>query len=103
MVQLGPVDTVRELWARFEREGVEAALGLVDEDVVYLLQLGGGRILRGSEEGLALFADAERRGLTLEARLDTLEGRGDAVVASGTVRLQGPSGPMESQYHWVFH
>jgi anti-sigma B factor antagonist len=103
MVQPTPVDTVRELWARFERDGVEAALGLVDEDVVYLLQLAGGRVLRGSEEVRALFADIERRGVSLEARLDTLEQRGDAVVASGTVRMQRPDGLQEAQYHWVFH
>ena len=104
MVQLSPVDTVRELWARFERDGVEAALGLVDEDVVYLLQLGGGRVLHGSAEVRAIFADFERRGVSLEARLDTLEQRGGAVVASGTVRMQQPDdGLQESQYHWVFH
>jgi anti-sigma B factor antagonist len=103
MAQLTPVDTVRELWARFEREGVEAALGLVDEDVVYLLQLGGGRVLRGSEEVRAIFADFERQGVSLEARLDTLEQRGGAVVASGTVRLHRPDGLQEGQYHWVFH
>jgi anti-anti-sigma factor len=103
MVQLSPVDTVRELWARFEREGVEAALGLVDEDVVYLLQLGGGRVLRGSDDVRAIFADFERRGVSLEARLDTLEQRGGAVVASGTVRMHQPNGLQEGQYHWVFH
>src|SRR3954468_12671214 len=98
-----PVDTVRELWQRFERDGVESALGLVDEDVVYLMQLEGGRVLRGTDEVLALFADARQQGLGVEARLDTLEGRGDAVVASGTVRLQRPDGPSEARYHWVFH
>jgi anti-anti-sigma factor len=103
MAQLSPVDTVRELWARFEREGVEAALGLVDEDVVYLLQLAGGRILRGSEEVRSIFADFERRGVSLDARLDTLEQRGGAVVASGTVRMHRPDGLQEGQYHWVFH
>src|SRR4051812_36827984 len=101
--QSSPVDLVRELWRRFEHEGVEAALGLVDEDVVYLMQLEGGRVLRGTDEVLALFADARRRGLSVEARLDTLEGRGDAVVASGTVILQRPGGPTEDRYHWVFH
>ena len=103
MVQPSPVETVRELWARFEREGVEAALGLVDEDVVYLLQLAGGRVLHGSTEVRALFADFEARGMSLEARLDTLEQRGDAVVASGTVRMHRPDGLQEAQYHWVFH
>jgi anti-sigma B factor antagonist len=103
MVQPTPVDTVRELWARFERDGVEAALGLVDEDVVYLLQLAGGRVLRGSDEVRALFADFTARGVSLEARLDTLEQRGEAVVASGSVRTQLPDGLQEAQYHWVFH
>jgi anti-sigma B factor antagonist len=103
MVELSPVDTVRALWARFERDGVEAALGLVDEDVVYLLQLAGGRVLRGSEEVRAIFADFDHRGVSLEARLDTLEQRGGAVVASGTVRMHAPDGLQEGQYHWVFH
>src|SRR4051794_5949466 len=101
--RITPVERVRELWYRFEREGVEAALGLVDEDVVYLLQLDGGRILHGTDEVLELFADAARRGIRLEARLDALEGRGAAVVATGTVRLHGPSWRTESRYHWVFH
>jgi anti-sigma B factor antagonist len=103
MVQLSPVDTVRELWARFERDGVDAALGLVDEDVVYLLQLGGGRVLHGNDEVRAIFADFERRDVSLEARLDTLEQRRGAVVASGTVRMHRPDGLQEGQYHWVFH
>ena len=103
MAQVSPVDTVRELWRRFEREGVEAALGLVDEDVVYLLQLRGGQVLRGSDEVRALFAELERQGVSVEARLDTLEGRGDSVIASGTVRLRRPDGLQEGQYHWVFH
>jgi anti-sigma B factor antagonist len=103
MVQQSPVDTVRELWARFERDGIEAALGLVDEDVVYLLQLAGGRVLHGSDEVRRLFADFKARGVALEARLDTLEQRGEAVVASGTVRMHRPDGLQEAQYHWVFH
>jgi stage II sporulation protein AA (anti-sigma F factor antagonist) len=103
MVQQSPVDTVRELWARFERDGVEAALGLVDEDVIYLIQLAGGQVLRGSEEVRALLADVEAGGVSLEARLDALEARGDAVVASGTVRIERPDGLQEGRYHWVFH
>jgi anti-anti-sigma factor len=98
-----PVETVRELWRRFESEGVEAALSLVDADVVYLVQIEGGRVLRGTEEVLAVFDDLRRRGIGMDVRLDTLEGRGDAVVASGTARLEGPEGLAENRYHWVFH
>jgi anti-anti-sigma factor len=102
MVQASPVETVRELWERFQRDGVQAALDLVDEDVTYLFQVDGGRVLRGTDEVRALFSEAERQGVAVGARLDTLEARGDAVVASGTVRLHRPDGLEESQYHWVF-
>lgn len=103
MVDVSPVEVVRELWERFERDGLDAALGLVDDDVVYLLQLAGGRVLHGSAEVRALVAELERQGVAVQARLDTLEGRGDAVVASGTVVLQRPDGTDEGHYHWVFH
>ena len=103
MAPLSPVDTVRDLWTRLERDGVDAALGHVDDDVVYLLALAGGRVLRGTEEVRALLADISARGVTIDARLDTLEGRGDAVIASGTVRMHRPDGLQEAQYHWVFH
>lgn len=103
MVEQTPVDIVRGLWERFQRDGIEAALDLVDEDVVYLLQLEGGRILRGTEEVRAVLAEVERHGVTLEGRLDALEAKGDAVVASGSVRAHRPDGLDEAQYHWVFH
>jgi len=103
MVDISPVEVVRELWERFERDGIDAALGLVDDDVVYLLQLAGGRVLHGSAEVRALVGELERQGVQVEARLDAIEGRRDAVVASGTVRLHRPDGTQEGHYHWVFH
>jgi anti-anti-sigma factor len=103
MAEQTPVDIVRELWARLERDGIEAALGLVDEDVVYLLQLSGGRVLHRTSEVRALVADLRAEGVGVEARVDTIEGRGDAVVASGTVRLDRPDGLQVGRYHCVFH
>jgi len=103
MVELSPVDVVRELWERFERDGIQAALGRVDDDVVYLLQLGAGRVIHGTAEVRSVLSAMESRGFSFEARLDTLEGSGDAVVASGTVWILGPGGDREDQYHWVFH
>jgi anti-sigma B factor antagonist len=102
MAEASPVDIVRELWERVERDGIEGALGLVDEDVVYLFQLARGRVLHGTSEVRALLAELEREGISVQARLDTLEGRGDAVVASGTVHMSRPDGAVERRYHWVF-
>ena len=103
MAELSPVDIVRELWERFERDGIDRALELLDEEVVYLLQLAGGRVLYGTSEVRALLAELRSEGVSLQARLDALEGRGDAVVASGTVHMQRPAGAVEGRYHWVFH
>jgi anti-anti-sigma factor len=103
MAESSLVDIVRELWTRFERDGIDAALRLVDEDVIYLLQLAGGRVLHGSDDVRALFADVERQGVSFDTRLDALESRGDAVIARGTVRIQRPDGLREGQYHWVFY
>ena len=103
MAEPTPVDIVRELWARFEREGIEAALGRVDEDVVYLLQVSGGRVLHGTSEVRGVVADLRAQGVGIGARLDTIEGRDDAVVASGTVRLDRPDGLQVARYHCVFH
>ena len=103
MAEQTPVDIVRELWARFERDGIEAALRRVDEDVVYLLQVSGGRVLQGTSEVRDVVADLRAQGVGIGARLDTIEGRDDAVVASGTVRLDRPDGLQVARYHCVFH
>ena len=65
MAELTPVDIVRELWARFERDGIDAALGLVDEDVLYLLQTSGGRVLHGTSEVRALVAHIPPQGSSI--------------------------------------
>jgi anti-sigma B factor antagonist len=48
-------------------------------------------------------ADLRAQGVGIGARLDTIEGRDDAVVASGTVRLDRPDGLQVARYHCVFH
>jgi hypothetical protein len=74
MVELSPVDVVRELWERVEREGVQAALGRVDDDVVYLLQMGAGRVIHGTGEVRSVLAAMESRGEPRHGR--GLRGRG---------------------------
>jgi anti-sigma B factor antagonist len=103
MPQVSPDDAVRELFARYQRDGLDAALELLDQDIVLLLALDEGRVLHGTDELRALLAELRRREVDVDARLDTLERRGDAVVAGCTVRRQHPDGLEESQQHWVFH
>jgi anti-sigma B factor antagonist len=60
-------------------------------------------VLHGTPDVRAVLADLRSQGVDFDARLDTLECRGDAVVASCTVRRHRPGGLEESQQHWVFH
>jgi anti-sigma B factor antagonist len=104
MALVSPDDTVRELFARYRRGGLDAALELLDDDVVLLLlAVDCDRVLRGTEELRGHLAELREGGVELDPRLDTLERRGDAVVASCTVRRERPDGFAESQQHWVFH
>src|SRR5215207_4877584 len=104
MALVSPDDTVRELFARYRRGGLDAALALLDDDVVLLLlALDCERVLRGIEDLRGMLAELRQAGVELDASLDALERRGDAVVASCTVSRQRPDGLEESQQHWVFH
>jgi anti-sigma B factor antagonist len=103
MAEVTPDDTVRALFASYERDGLDAALDQLDDDVVLLLGPDEGRVLRGTGELRAMVAELRREGVDLTARLDALERRDDAVVASCTVRREGRDGLDESQQHWVFH
>jgi anti-sigma B factor antagonist len=103
MPQLTPEEMVRDLFARYERDGIEAAFDLVDDDVVLLLGPGPDRVLRGTTELRATLDELRREGIDIAARLDTVEGRGEAAVASCTVRREGAGTLDESQQHWVLH
>jgi hypothetical protein len=48
MPELTPDETVRDLFARYERDGIDAAFDLLDDDVVLMLGPGPGRVLRGT-------------------------------------------------------
>jgi anti-anti-sigma factor len=82
MAEVTPDDTVRALFASYERDGLDAALEQLDDDVVLLLGPDEGRILRGTGELRAMVAELRREGVDLTARRDGLD---------------------ESQQHWVFH
>ncbi len=102
MPEVTPEETVRDLFARYERGGIEAAFDLIDDDVVLLLGPGPDRVLRGTTELRATLEELRREGVDLAARLDTVERRGAAAVASCTVRREGPGMLKETQQHVVF-
>jgi anti-sigma B factor antagonist/stage II sporulation protein AA (anti-sigma F factor antagonist) len=97
-------DIVRALWARFRDEGLEAALEIVDEDVVWQPHFTGGRLIRGAAELRATLAALDAQGRIVDARLAGVEERGQMVIASGTLVVRRDDGRLEeSSGHWVYH
>jgi len=100
MESLDPVAQVRELWRAWAGGGVEALLAHVDDDAEWAPHAEG-RVLRGAEELRAFWADVAARGERREATLYRLERHGDAVVASGALRVVRDGHLTESQLAWV--
>ena len=97
-------DIVRALWARFREEGLEAALEIVDEDVVWQPHFAGGRLIRGAGELRATLAALDAQGRIVDVRLAGIEERGQMVIASGTLVVRRDDGTLEeSPAHWVYH
>lgn len=86
-----PVKTVSDLWAAYDARGVDGALALVPDDVVWQPDPADGAVLRGSGE---VRAYAAATGCTL--RLLEIEHHGSAVFA--TVGFGDGR-----EVFWVFH
>jgi anti-anti-sigma factor len=97
------METVRALWAAHEQRGLDAALEVAGDDVIWQPYTAGGRILRGAAELREAFAELAARGVEYEARLYDLEQHGTAVIAGGALRIHWPEGVEEQELEWVFH
>ena len=98
----GRVTLVESIWEAFNEGGVDAMLRYVDDDVDWLPYAAGGRVLHGSEELRAFYAEAAVRGERHEPTLYEIEVRGDAVVLTGALRVVGHGQLTESQLAWVY-
>src|SRR5205085_9186552 len=94
------VELVRRLWDAFERGGIEAVLEIADADVVWEPYGGGGEVYRGHEGLRAYMTSRAERNEDLDARLYSAFAKGEAVVARGEVRIQGPHGIVTMQPGW---
>jgi anti-sigma B factor antagonist len=97
------VDTVRAFFAAYADGGLEAALAVCDDAVVWQPHIAGGRVLRGSDELRAVVAELAERGIEYEPRLLDLELFGGAVLARGTLAVHSPEGTREDELYWLFH
>ena len=101
MSEQSQVRLVRRLWEAVQENGFEAGLALTDPDVEWVPHAAGGRVLT-SRELLDFFAEFEGERHIAEALLRSVDAEGDAVLASGSLRLKGGGGIVEFTIHVVY-
>jgi anti-sigma B factor antagonist len=98
-----PVELVRDLWDAQATGGVNALLDVAGDDVIWQPYLVDGRILRGSAELRAAFAELADQGVSYEATLHDVEEHGNAVLATGTLRIRRSGEVEETTRCWAYH
>jgi anti-sigma B factor antagonist len=97
------VDLVRELWRAQAAGGIDAVLAVAGDDVIWQPYLTDGRVLRGSDELRAGFAELAAAGVDYDTALDDVEEQGNVVLATGTVRVRRDGAVEEVSRCWAFH
>jgi ketosteroid isomerase-like protein len=97
-----PVTQVQAIWEAYARGGLEAMLDLAGDDVDWRPHQAGGRVLHGSDEMRAFYAEREIAGVRMEPTVYELERHGDAVVMTGALRVLSHGRLTESQLAWVY-
>jgi anti-sigma B factor antagonist len=97
------VELVRELWRAHAAGGVDAALAVAGDDVIWQPYLTDGRVLRGSDELRAAFAELAADGVEYDTTLEDVEEHGNAVLATATVRVRRDGAVEEVTRCWAFH
>jgi ketosteroid isomerase-like protein len=98
-----PVAIVREIWAAFNRGGIEDVIALTTEDVE-IRPFNGAREVYAGHQGLRdLLAEAVGAGTSVTVTEYAFSEVGDAVVVSGSLQVvEAHGGVSHNQVHWVY-
>jgi anti-anti-sigma factor len=98
-----PVEVVRALWEAHATGGLDAALDVAGEEIVWQPHLTGGRVFRTTAELREAFAALTADGTRIEAELHSIEEHDAVVLASGMLRVHRNGTAEESAVHWAYH
>jgi ketosteroid isomerase-like protein len=101
VVDHGLAQQVEAIFKAYVAGGVEAVLSLCDDDVEWAPHGAGDRILHGSAELRAFFAEQAALGERRELTVYAIEPMGDAVLITGALRRLRQGRLTESQVAWV--
>src|SRR3954451_17479558 len=101
------LDTVKELWRVYERQGhdagVEALIAVSCPDAEFRFYATGEQVLHGADELRAFYRDGRTEGVSVRAaHYDYSEG-GDTISVSGWVRVAREGGSLaDAQVRWIY-
>lgn len=90
------------MWRAYSSAGLEAFLAYCEDDVDWTPHGAGGRVLHGSDELRAFFAQQRRLGERREPTIYAIEQLGETVLLTGALRLVRRGQLTESQLAWVY-
>ena len=98
-----PVSIVRELWAAFNRGGVEQMLPLVTEDAEWRPYLGTQDLYSGHDGLRRYYEEVMGDRANVTASEYAISEAGEAVIVSGSLHTVERSGAIaQRQIHWVY-
>ena len=89
------------MWRSYAAGGLDALLEHCEADVEWMPH-GAGRMLHGSDELRAFFAEQAALGERREVTVYEIEGMGDTVLMTGALRVVRRGRLTESQLAWVY-
>jgi ketosteroid isomerase-like protein len=92
---------VETMWMAYSAAGLEAFLAHCDDDVEWSPHGADGRVLHGSDELRAFFAETSAAGERREPTIYTIEQHGDMVLLTGALRIVRRGQLTESQLAWI--
>jgi ketosteroid isomerase-like protein len=98
-----PVSIVRELWAGFNRGGVDRMLDVIAEDAEWRTHRGSQDVYRGHEGIRRYYEEVVGPAADVAASDYAISEAGNAVIVSGSLHTVHPNGAVEQrQIHWVY-
>ena len=98
-----PTAIVRELWAAFNRGGVDEMLTFIAEDAEWHTYLGSRDVYRGHEGIRNYFDDVAGKAVDTTVTEYSIREVGDAVLVAGSLHTVEATGALaQRQIHWVY-
>ncbi|MDX6642257.1 MAG: hypothetical protein QOD76_219 [Solirubrobacteraceae bacterium] len=95
------IEIVQEMWAAYDREGLQGILRFAAPDAEWRPYSAGGKTFTTTAAYGRYIQRMTKQQEIVEAKMFDVYAHGDWVVVSGRLRMRGPDGMVDNPMHWV--